>query len=545
MGREEETDSKKEFFWADKIVKKITERQKFRWVDKKIPDFKEYVVKTSASISGVLHIGRLSDTTRGAAVKRALSDHGFKSRIIWVAEDMDPLRKIPEGVPKTYEKYIGVPVSSIPDPQGCHDSYSNHHKKEYFKVLDKFAFEDMQKYSMKEEYEKGNFRDFVKKIIESVSQVIEIQNKHRTNPLKKGWKPWTPICQNCDKIITPKIRLTGDMKISYVCQDYEFETKTAKGCGYKGEADPLKDPGKLVWKSEWAAQWARWKVVTEGAGKEYQVPNSAFWINAEIAEKALDFPMPEPIFYEHIMVDGVKMSASLGNVIYPRDWLQVSTPQILRYYFNKRLMMTRSFSWKELPNLYDEYDAAARVFWNKEKLENEKEQTHVKRMFEISNNKEEIDHPLEMNFLHAVMLAQAFNDQEKMIESLKRINKYDEKLKDAIIERIERASKWVELHAPEELKFQLNETVPERIKESLSESQKTALRQFAEVLKSDDLDEEKLSNEIYGIIKKNGIKPKEFFQSAYLALLGKEKGPRLASFVLSLKGRAAKVFEQV
>ena len=542
---EEETNSKKELFWADKIVKKITERQNFRWKDKKIPDFKEYVVKTSASISGVLHIGRLSDTTRGAAVKRALSDHGLKSRIIWVAEDMDPLRKIPEGVPKTYEKYIGAPVSNIPDPEGCHDSYSNHHKEEYFKVLDKFAFEDMEKYSMKDEYEKGNFREFVKKIIENVSTVVEIQNKHRTNPLKKGWKPWTPICQNCDKIITPKIKLTGDMKISYVCQDYEFETKTAKGCGYKGEADPLKDPGKLVWKSEWAAQWARWNVVTEGAGKEYQVPNSAFWINAEISEKALDYPMPEPIFYEHIMVDGVKMSASLGNVIYPRDWLQVSTPQVLRYYFNKRLMMTRSFSWKELPNLYDEYDAAAKIFWDKEKLENEKEQIHLKRMFEISNRTEDIDRPLEMNFSHAAMLAQAFKDQEKMVDSLKRINKYDENLKEEVLKRVDKAARWVELYAPEELKFQLNETVPEGTKESLSDSQKTALRQLAEVLKSADLDEEKLSNEIYEIIKNSGIKPKDFFQAAYLTLLGKEKGPRLASFVLSLKDRAAKVFEQV
>ncbi|MBI2145065.1 lysine--tRNA ligase, partial [Candidatus Woesearchaeota archaeon] len=317
---------KEEFdlFWADQLARKIVSRDKFRYSDKKIPQFKEYVVKTSASISGVLHIGRLSDTVRGASVYRALVDAGEKARFIWVAEDMDPLRKIPAGVPESFDKHIGMSVSTLPDPDGCHKSYAEHHTDEYFGVLHNFVFEEMERFSMQDEYGKGNFNDYISRLLDSTKLLREIQNKHRTNPLKDDWSPWTPVCESCGKIVTPRVKFTEDKKVTYVCKDYLFETTVAKGCNHKGEADPLKDAGKLAWKSEWAAQWARWGIATEGAGKEYQVPGSAFWINAEICERILDFPSPEPIFYEHLTIDGVKMSASLGNVVYPRQWLEVA-----------------------------------------------------------------------------------------------------------------------------------------------------------------------------------------------------------------------------
>src|SRR3989344_9589343 len=110
-------------FWADQLADKIIGRKKFHYLEKPVPSFKEYTVKTSASISGVLHIGRLSDTIRGVSVARALADKGRKVNFIWVAEDMDPLRSVPEGVPKSFEKHAGMPVTDIPDPDGCHKSY--------------------------------------------------------------------------------------------------------------------------------------------------------------------------------------------------------------------------------------------------------------------------------------------------------------------------------------------------------------------------------------------------------------------------------------
>src|SRR3989344_5683571 len=105
-----------ELFWADQLAKQIISRKKFHYLGKKIPEFGEYVVKTSASLSGVLHIGRLSDTIRGETVFKALKDAKVKAKLIWVAEDMDPLRKVPKNVPADFEKYLGMPVTDVPDP---------------------------------------------------------------------------------------------------------------------------------------------------------------------------------------------------------------------------------------------------------------------------------------------------------------------------------------------------------------------------------------------------------------------------------------------
>lgn len=532
-----------DIFWADQIAKQIISRDKFHYLDKKIVEFDEYTVKTSASLSGVLHIGRLSDTIRGESVVLALKDAGVKTRFIWVAENMDPLRKVPKGVPKEFEKYIGVSVTDIPDPEGCHGSYADHHMEEYFKVIDEFVLTKMEKFSMREEYKKGKFNPFIKKMLESIEEIRKIQNKYRTNPLKKGWSPWTPICENCGKIVTPHVMDFENGIVTYICKDYEFETTTAKGCGHKGENNPLKGNGKLVWKSEWAAQWMRWQVASEGAGKEYQVPNSAWWINGEIAEKVLNFPMPVPIFYEHIMIDSQKMSASLGNVVYPKDWLEVAPPELLRMFYNKRLMTTRSFSWKDLPNFYDEYDKMAGIYNDMIKLDNNKEEAHYKRLFELSNGKKK-EKPLNLSFSHAAVITQSFPDKEEAVKSLEKTGHYSKEMHDRIFERISKANTWLKKHAPEDVKFEVQKQVSKDI--ILNEKEKEALHKVAEVLVQKEFDEKSLFNEFYQIAKNIGLDPQDFFKAAYKVLLNKERGPKLAPFVLALgKEKVAKLFEGV
>jgi len=543
-GKEEDLEKEEEaLFWADQLAKKIVERQKFDYIDKAIPKFKEFTVKTSASISGVLHIGRLSDTIRGDSVYRALKDLGVKAKFIWVAEDMDPLRKVPQGVPADYEKYIGMPITSIPDPEGCHKTYAEHHVSEYMKVLKKFIHDKMKVYSMQQEYDRRKFRKYIKKAMQKIEVIKEIQNKYRANPLPKGWSPWVPVCTNCGKISTTKVIDVKDGLVHYECSNYYFEKTTAKGCGYKGVADPLKDRGKLMWKTEWAAQWARWKICSEGAGKEYQVPASAFWINGEIAEKVFSFPMPVPIFYEHLMIDGAKMSASLGNVVYPKDWLNVAEPELLRFYYNKRLMKTRSFSWKDLPQLYDEFDETARIYFGETKLENEKEEKHFKRLYEISAIKPEP--PLGMSFAHATIIAQIFEGKKGMISSLEKTGHYKKELKKRLLQRIEKAKYWIEHYAPQEARFVLQQEISPSI--NLSEKQKQAIRMVVKALKEEKKkwNEKTLFEEFYSICRELQLEPREFFKAGYLVLLNMERGPKLAPFVLALGDRALKLLEQV
>jgi lysyl-tRNA synthetase class 1 len=542
MNKNNKASEEKELFWADQLAEKIINRKKFEYVDKKIPKFDAFTVKTSASLSGILHIGRLSDTIRGESVYRALKDAKAKAKLIWVAEDMDPLRKVPKNVPKEFEKYIGMPVTDIPDPDGNYRSYAERFKAEYFEVLDKFVSTKMEKFSMREEYKNGNFNKFIKKILEKADEIREIQNNYRTNKLSRGFIPWKPICENCGKIVTTQVKEYSGGIMKYWCKDYEFESTTATGCGHKGENNPLKGNGKLLWKSEWAAEWARWNVASEGAGKEYQVPNSAWWVNAEIAEKILNFPMPVPIFYEHLMIDGEKMSASLGNVVYPKDWLKVAPAELLKFFYNKRISKTRSFSWKDLSKLYDDYDTHANIYLGKIKVSNEKEEHHMKRLFEISNGKK--ISPAGVSFAHAVMVAQIGPNDEDIIRSLKKTGHYEKKMHDVIFERINKAKTWLKKYAPEDVKFTVQEEVPKGLK--LSSKQKEALHLLVKALKEKEWEQKKLFEEFYNICKKVGIKNTDFFRAAYNVLLNKDRGPKLAPFILALgKEKVISLFENI
>ena len=239
------------------------------------------------------------------------------------------------------------------------------------------------------------------------------------------------------------------------------------------------------------------------------------------------------------MIDGVKMSASLGNVVYPHDWLTVASPQLLTFFYNKRLMKTRSFSWKDLPNLYDEFDEAAKVYQGEKTLENDKEQSHIKRLYELSN-KTEILPAVPITFSHASMLAQIFESHEGIMSSLKKTGQYDQKLDDAIMDRIEKARYWVTNYAPESERF----TVQEKSLAVLSEQQKQALKLAVDALRAKSWDQKELFEKFYEFSKSVGLEPKDFFKAGYLVILNKERGPKLAPFVLALGERAIMLFEQ-
>ncbi|RLG18708.1 lysine--tRNA ligase [Nanoarchaeota archaeon] len=510
-------------FWADKIAEQIIKRKKYKYIDKDI-DTQTYNVKTSASLSGVLHIGRLADTIRSESVVKALRRKGYDAKLIWVAEDMDAFRKVPKGVPESFKQYLGIPVSSIPDPWGCHDSYAEHHLDEYLKVVKKFVQVDAV-YRMSEEYKSGNFNTYIKKILRNLDTVREIVNACKKEE-DANWHPWKPVCKNCGKIITTRITESND-RLHYVCEDYTFNVRnlTINGCGYSGTCDPLVDPGKLLWKSEWAAQWARWQIVSEGAGKEYQVPCSAFWVNAEIVEKVLDFPAPVPIFYEYLTVGktGGKMSASEGNVIYPKEWLDVAEPSILKLLYNKKVMKTRAFDMSQIPRLYDELDRIRDIYFGRKEL-NKTEKQHYKRLFETITEPKDIR---VIPYSIAVMVSQLYSPDNaldkaiSLLESMGHIKNPTEEEKDYIKLRLKLARNWVEKYGSPMRLNENPEPLPDQIKPMAEE--------FIRAVESSSTEKE-LYQKMFDIASNN----KEFFKWMYKTLIGKEYGPKLSTLVFAL-----------
>ena len=66
-----------------------------------------------------------------------------------------------------------------------------------------------------------------------------------------------------------------------------------------------------------------------------------------------------------------------------------------------------------------------------------------------------------------------------------------------------------------------------------------------ERLKKKKFKEKELFEEFYNISKELDLDTKEFFKGAYLVLVNKEKGPRLAPFILTLGEKATSLFSRV
>jgi lysyl-tRNA synthetase class 1 len=95
---------------------------------------------------------------------------------------------------------------------------------------------------------------------------------------------------------------------------------------------------------------------------------------------------------------------------------------------------------------------------------------------------------------------------------------------------------WIKNFAPEDFRFDIE---PEgAAKKPLEANQAAALRALVAVVDKelDALDEKSLNNRIYALAEEAGLDPKDLFRVTYQALVGKDQGPRLASF-LKIIGR--------
>ncbi|MDP7260511.1 MAG: hypothetical protein QGI80_00935, partial [archaeon] len=137
-------------------------------------------------------------------------------------------------------------------------------------------------------------------------------------------------------------------------------------------------------------------------------------------------------------------------------------------------------------------------------------------------------------FGYASMVVQACNfDIDSAIAKLKQAEyipkKLDKEGLNYLKERLEMAGSWVSHYAPEEYKFTLLDKLQKNLK--IEAAEKDAIIKI--VSKIDSLSEKELEALIYEIGKELSS-PRNFFRIFYTVLLGKEKGPRLASFLKTL-----------
>ena len=494
--------------------------------DELLKEEKKHVLATGITPSGPIHIGNMREILTTDAVYRCLIKKGGKGELIYVADDFDPLRKVYPYLTKSYEKYVGMPISDIPCPCGEHKSYADHYLISFLNSLKEIGVEP-HVYRANEMYKNGEFNKAIQTAIENTDKIKEIIQKISKRQLPKGWIPFNIRCDKCKKLTTAKAVLYEYPIIEYTCD-----------CGYEGEVDIRKGGvGKLPWRVDWPARWKMLGVTFEPFGKDLGTVGGARDTGEIIVEQIYGYPAPKYIVYEFILLKGKgAMHSSKGTALSAEEMLNMTPPEVLRFLLmNNQPTKHLTFdSGLGLLNLVDDYDREERVYFRTE--EETKGMKDLNKTYELSQPKDipkEI--PYQLPYRHLVTLVQIgeqWSDVKKILLRTGQIpkdlsNKDEEYMK----QRAEHARFWLENFAPEMVKFEVKKKMPQL---KLVDDQKKFLKSLTEKIPSIKWEAEDIHNAIYDISKKEKIPIKTAFISIYQIILGQENGPRAGYFLSNL-----------
>jgi lysyl-tRNA synthetase class 1 len=506
--------------WYDKTASKIIEREKKlgRSLD---------LVRTESGLgaSGFPHIGSFADCARSYAIALAIQEQGINSEYIAFADDLDGLRKVPAGLPESLRKYLGYPVTSIPDIYGCHDSFGEHMTSLLLDSLDqseiKYTF-----MSAKKAYSQGLFTKQIKTILSNAHKVGEIVKDEVGQEKFVETLPYFPICAKCGRIYTAKAHtfLEKENKVLYSCEGLEVRGKWLEGCKHEGKADISKAEGKLGWKVEFAARWNALDVRFEPYGKDI---SDSVRVNDRICREIFNWEPPFHAKYEmYLDKSGKKISKSAGNVFTPQVWFRYGSPQSLLLLTLKRFVGTRSLSVTDIPQYMNELDDLEDIYFGKKILSDRKEKAKLVGLFRycmLFNLPTKISDHVPYNLLtFLAKMAPEGSETEFVLEKLQAYGYGKDGLSENMKRRIDYALNWSKDFT------EINEQTID-----LSKQEQLAIRELILLLNAKATEEE-IQTAIFDVAKNNNIKPGKFFKTLYRILLSAPQGPRLGPYVLAM-----------
>ncbi len=488
-------------YWADAFAEKV------------VTVFQNEEVYTCAagiSPSGVVHFGNFRDVVTSVGVSRALEKSGKKSRVIFSWDNFDRFRKVPTGVPESWIEHIGKPLTAVPDPFGCHESYAFHFQSDFEKAMDMLGI-SLVYINQTHEYQSGRYDDAIIYALNHRFEIADILLSFMTEKAKgeKGIDP-TEYRQNYYPVSVYS-RFSG--KDSTKILDFDGKSKLTYRCIETGKEETIDIRTdhivKLSWKIDWPMRWKEEGVVFEPGGHDHASPGGSYDTSSVIAEKI--FNRESPVFAEYKFVGiqglGAKMSGSKGNAISPLQLLEIYEPNLLNWlYFKKSPDQPFQLAFdSEVFRQYDEFDRE-----------------------QVTQNV--------IPFRQAVGYGQIVQwNEQKLGELLAGIGiEYD---RESIHVRMPRARAWLETYNPEEMISVLEGPNTSYI-QTLDASARERIIKLRAVLENGMHDIKDLETLVYDIPKQEGVSEEEtkklqrgFFKDVYQLLIGKDTGPRLSTFL--------------
>lgn len=515
-------------YWADEIAARVIAA---------FPNESVYTCAAGISPSGTVHFGNFRDVITSYAVAEALRAQGKQARVIFSWDNFDRFRKVPANVDPSFAQYIGMPLTKIPDPCGEHASYAEHFQKPFEAAMSELgiALEYKDQTAL---YESGAYDEKIFDALKRREEIADALLSFMTEKAKEEkqidaekyraeYYPISVYSRFTGKDNTTVLSYDGVRTITYRCNE----------TGKEELVDLSQERiAKLAWKIDWPMRWQYEQVHFEPAGHDHASPGGSFDTSSQLVESI--FAHHAPVFAEYKFVGiqggGAKMSGSKGNAISPQELLEIYDPILLRWLYLRKVP-NQSFTLAFDSEIYRQYEELDREVLDPA-LDPVRTRALSLSVGELS--RASLTEPIP--FRQAVAYGQIVQWNQDKLSALFAAAELSYS-KESIDIRMPRARMWLEKYNPEE-KIELLPTPNTVYALQMSDMAKTLVVKLRQELeKGSEQSIEELEHFVYAIPKEEGIDDKElkkrqraFFADVYQLLIGKDTGPRLATFLWAI-----------
>jgi lysyl-tRNA synthetase, class I len=470
--------------------------------------------------SGLPHLGTMAEILRPSFVRKAfhLLEPSRPSRLTVFIDDLDGLRKVPENVPNREDvaRYLGVPVSKIPDPFGCCASFADHMLGQLGGFLAPVEVEyELARAS--EMYSSGRFDDGLKLILDKHAEIIAIIAPTLREENRAGWSPFMPICPNCGQVVERAVTAyhPDRASIEFTCEKSAGGTS---GCGFSGEQSVLGGKAKVQWKVDWALRWYVLKVDYELYGKDLtdSARLSGQILRVMGAQPPLGFP-----FEMFLDEEGRKVSKSVGRGVTVDQWTRYAPIEVLKMFLLLNPRRARKLFLEAIPQYVDEYLDALRAY---AAASDEQRRESVLEFVIQSTTPTRFNSTLTFGLMMNAVAALGSSDRDFIWNYIVR---YDASIAgDPETEKMGRALMECALN------FYRDFIEPTKKIYTPSDAERAQLKTLAVYLRENqNASAEEIEKKIYDLGRENYDKPGKIFPLLYRSILGQERGPRLGAFI--------------
>jgi lysyl-tRNA synthetase class 1 len=489
----------------------IEARTLLKRLNNKTPEKGFVLFETGYGPSGLPHIGTFGEVARTSMVMHAfsiLSD--IPSKLVPFSDDMDGFRKVPENLPnqKMLNKFLGQPLSSVPDPFGTHESLGAYNNARLMAFLDDFGFK-YEFLSSTDCYKKGKFDVSLLKVLECFEEINNIILPTLGLERRQTYSPFLPICPKTGRVLEVPV-IERDLNAGTIV--YEDED------GAKVEVAVTGGQCKLQWKVDWAMRWTALNVDYEMSGKDLI---DSVQLSGQIC-KILNGKPPVGFTYELFLDEnGEKISKSRGNGLSLEDWLRYAPAESLSLFMYQKPKTAKRLHFDIIPKSVDEHITHLSNLPNQEpakQIENpawhihqgvplKGEETHLS--FNIILNLVSVCHSIDKSLLWH------FITRYRPDASVETAPNLDELLDFAI-------------------NYYTDFVLPTKCYRKATHDECLAMEDLLSSLEALDqnVEAEKVQEQIYAVGKRHSFPElKAWFQALYEILLGQSQGPRMGSFI--------------